>query len=91
MRRHVKTPAEVLDYGWDWSRWLDGDTLASSTWTVDTGLTIQSHTYDTASTTIWLTGGSEGATYQATNTVTTAAGRTAQRTFEIRIVTQRTA
>ena len=86
MRRHIKTPAEVLDYGWDWSRWLDGDTLASSTWTADSGITIQSHTFDTASTTIWLTGGAEGATYQLTNTVTTAAGRTAQRSFEIRIV-----
>ncbi len=90
-RTHVKTPAEILDYGWDWSAWLAGDTLASSVWTVDAGLTVVSDGNDATTSSVFVGGGVTGASYVLTNRVTTAGGRTAERTLHLRIVDQRTA
>ena len=53
----VKDPDEVLDYSIDWSTWLDSDTISSSSWTVESGITKDSDSNDTTSTTIWLSGG----------------------------------
>lgn len=78
-----KDPVDTLDYLRDWSEWLaEGDTVLSSTWTVDPDgvVTVRaSHTDTTA--TVWLSGGETGQRYAVTNTVTTAQGRTAERTF----------
>ena len=35
-----KYATAVLDYEIYWGLWLNGDTIASSTWTADTGITI---------------------------------------------------
>lgn len=87
---HDKTPAEELDYMWDWKNWLDGDSVDSDSWTVDTGLT-EIDTAGGASTlrTIWLGGGTAGTTYRVTNTVVTVGGRTAARSFYINVVDAR--
>jgi len=74
-----KDPGEVLDYGFDWSEWLNGDTIITSTWTVPTGITQNSETETTTTTTIWLSGGSFGQRYTIKNTITTAGGRTGVR------------
>jgi len=43
MTRFLKDPDAVLDYGFDWSDWLaDGETISTSTWTVETGITKDS-------------------------------------------------
>jgi len=77
----TKDPSAVLDYAIDWSAWLGSDTIATSTWSVPTGITRDSDTNTTTRATIWLSGGTAGQTYQLTNTITTAGGRTDQRTI----------
>lgn len=80
----TKDPNAVLDYGHDWAGWLsDGETITASTWTVDAGLTKNSDTHDTTTTTVWLSGGTAGTTYRATNRITTSGGRTDDRTMRI--------
>lgn len=80
---YTKDPAAVLDYGIDWSAWLDTDAISTSTWTVPSGITQDSSTSDTTTTTVWLSGGTVGQSYLVTNRITTTAGRTDERTIRI--------
>ncbi len=78
-----KDPDAILDYGCKWLEWLDGDTISSSTWIVPSGLTEDSASHTTTTTTIWLSGGTAGQTYEVVNRITTAAGRKNDQTLEI--------
>ncbi len=79
-----KDPAAELDYSIDWTAWLDGDTIATSEWTVPGGLAKESDQETTQVTTVWLSGGGPpGRHYLVKNRITTAAGRTDERTIEI--------
>lgn len=69
-----KTPGEIRDYDVDWSAYLDGDTVASSTWDVPAGLSIITTANDDTSATIRVSGGTAGESYLLANTITTAAG-----------------
>ena len=91
-----KDPDSVMDYGVDHSAWLDTDTISASEWLIDNtlitapgqtvnGLTAGTSTFDATTTTIWLSGGTELSTYDLTNRVTTAAGRTDDRTMTVRV------
>lgn len=85
---YVKDPSEKKDYAIDWTaRLTDGDTITASSWTVETGLDqatpVPSFT-DTVAT-IWLEAGEVGNEYTVTNTVTTAQGRTHERSFVINV------
>lgn len=83
-----KDPGEKKDYAIDWSRHLDeGDTVASSTWTVATGLTTATPapSATTTITTIWLSGGTAGTEYRVTNHVITAQGREYERSFFVNV------
>ena len=71
----MKDPDEVLDYVRDWSAVLDADTIATSTWTPDTGITVDSDSNTTTTTTVWVSGGTLGERYGITNHITTAGGR----------------
>lgn len=79
----MKDPNARLDFGVRWTDWLDGDTIASATWTVPTGLTVhnQSHNSDTAY--VWLEGGTAGSTYPVNCRITTTGGRIDDRTIQI--------
>ena len=79
----IKDPDATLDYEWDWEPWLDGDTIASVTVSVPTGLTSSGHTNTTKVVKIWLSGGTVGERYQVSCKITTALGRTDERTFLI--------
>jgi hypothetical protein len=82
----AKDPDAVLDYTIDWTAWLadsGADTIASSSWTVPAGLTQNNATRSAAKTTIWLSGGTLGATYRITNRIVTSGGRTAERSFDL--------
>jgi hypothetical protein len=83
-----KDPNEVLDYSVDWSGLLAGDTIASSTWTVPTGVTGGAMSYTDTETLIWLSGGSDGERYDLLNRITTAAGRTRDQTCVLKIKTK---
>lgn len=82
-----KDPGATLDYSIDWSQWLAGDTIATSAWTVDNGITGARYAINPANTvvTIWLSGGTLSSTYKITNTITTAAGRSQVQSFQIAI------
>ena len=84
-RQFQKDPDAILDYTVDWSRWLGTDTILTSQWTVPTGLTEVSATNTPTSATVWLSGGTAGQSYPVTNRITTAGGRTEDRTITIRV------
>ncbi len=91
----LKDPLAVLDYGWDWSTWLEpGEQIASSSWAVDgvsEGLELgeddRASDHDGTVTRVWALGGLLGRDYVLRNTITTDANpsRTNTRRLEIRI------
>lgn len=79
----LKDPAAVIDYLRDWSEWLGEDTILTSTWIAPAGITVEDDTHTTTTATVWLSGGDVGLSYEVTNRVTTAGGRTDDRTMTI--------
>jgi hypothetical protein len=79
-------PTAVLDYTVDWTSWLAaGETITASTWVVPSGLTqtTPSPSITAGKTTVWLTGGTAGQSYNVANHITTSQGRQDQRTFTV--------
>ena len=87
MKGFVKDPDALLDYTLDWTPWLGGDTIDSSVWILETGITSPGNSVSSEQdkTTVWIQGGEAGSTYKATNRVTTAGGRTDDRTIIINV------
>lgn len=82
----LKDPDAVLDYGFDWSNWLQtGETISTSNWTVPSGLTEDSASNTATETKVWLSGGTDSKLYGITNHITTSAGREDDRTLSIRV------
>lgn len=81
----VKDPDAILDYQVNWSAWLSGDTIQTSTWQAESGITIDSDSNTTTAATVWLSGGAAGNTYDVTNHIVTAAGREDDRTIQIKV------
>lgn len=82
-----KDPSAELDYTLDWSAWLGTDTIATSTWTVPSGLTQPKDATSTATAaTVWVGGGTPGQKYTVTNRIVTAAGRADERSIQISVV-----
>lgn len=80
------SPQAVVDYPLDWSRDLaSGETILLSTWTVPDGLTKDSDSRTSTTTTVWLSGGTAGTVYAVRNKVTTSAGRTLEQTIHIEV------
>ena len=80
-----KTPTEVLDYDFTWEL-EDDETIVTSTWAATgTGLTIGMTLVSGATVKVWLSGGTLGASYTVTNTITTSDGRTLQDSFSMLI------
>jgi uncharacterized phage protein (predicted DNA packaging) len=80
-----KDPDEIIDYAVDWSARLGIDTITSSAWILQPGITEDSSSNTTTTTTIWLSGGTAGITYAIVNRVETLAGRTFEEAISIRI------
>ena len=85
MASYLKDPEEVLDWGRDYTKWLDGDTIVSHEIIVSPeqatgGLVVDSSTNDDTSVTVWLSGGVLGTKVEVTYRITTAGGRTTDRT-----------
>ncbi len=81
----LKDPDAVLDYGFLWSKWLNGDTISTSSWTIDSELTETDSTHTAGTTTVWLSGGECGKTYKVINHIVTANGREEDRTLFIKV------
>ena len=81
-----KDPQAVLDYKVDWLSWLAaGETIATSTWTVPSGITEDSDTHDDDSATIWLSGGTAGERYTVINHIVTSDDREDDRSMLISV------
>ena len=87
MKGFVKDPDATLDYGVDWTLWLGADTISTSTWVLESGISAvpASETSDGKKTSIFITGGSPGETYLVTNRIVTDGQRTEERSFELKI------
>lgn len=84
-----KDPDAVLDYSQDWSAWLTplSDTITGAPlWTAGTGLTIVSQSNTTTSSTAFVSGGKVGNKIPLACRITTAGGRTDERTVHLKIV-----
>jgi len=68
-----KDPSEILDFSVDWANELTNvaDTISSSAWTVEGGITKVTDTHSDNTTTVWLSGGTDGASYTLVNQITT--------------------
>lgn len=77
-------PDAILDYRISWAVWLDGDTIDTSTWILPDGTVLDSdaHTHTSTITTVWVRGATSGV-YTVTNRITTAGGRSDDRTVNI--------
>jgi hypothetical protein len=75
-------PDAVLDYTLNWSAWLASDTITASTWVAPSGVTVDSDTHTTTHTTAWIRSETSGS-YTLTNRITTAGGRTDDRSVSI--------
>lgn len=85
MRYVQKDPDAIEDYRIDWSRWLDGETIASSVWLLDPGITLVSSSHTQTATRARIGGGTVGRSYRATCRVTSSTGRVADQTILILI------
>ena len=86
MTTFTKDPDAVLDYSIDWSKWLAGDQIQTSDWSVSgTGLQASDESNTTTRATVWLSGGALGQSYTVTNRITTSGGRTDDRSFTVKI------
>lgn len=87
MSRYVRDPDSILDYAWDWTTWLDGDTITGHTVTTPTvpgqvdPLVIDSTSSTGQVVTVWVSGGTAGRTDPVTCRIVTAGGRTDERTM----------
>lgn len=79
----IKDPQAILDYGFDWSAWLDDDAISTSTWILPSGMTSVQEGINGSTTIIWLSGGVIETRYDVVNRIVTVAGRTDDRTIKI--------
>ena len=87
MKGFIKDPDSTLDYGVDWTLWLNGDVINNSTWDVPSGLSVVggSETYNSSTTSLFVSGGAVGEDYVLSNKITTTGQRTAERSFTIHV------
>lgn len=82
----TKQAGATLDYSIDWSGDLNGDTIASSSWTANGGCVVASDTNTTTLSTVVISGGEKGATVEAVNTITTTSNKTHVGAVTVRIL-----
>jgi len=84
----IKDPDATLDYGVDWSDYLEaGETLTMSSWSATPAgeLALTGEANGASSASVVVAGGTRGRVYRLTNRVTTSAGRTDERSITIRV------
>jgi len=70
-----KDPDSVIHRGIDWTEHLEaGDTIASTQWLGDSGITVEDLGFAGLVTRCKVSGGTIGETYRVTNRVTTSGG-----------------
>ena len=96
MDAFTKTVGEKLDYGVQWTKFLAGDTISSSSFTIEslagevTPVLIQSDdAFDNSNTSVDLDIGTLDTAYDVINKIVTAAGNKAERAFRLSIVAKK--
>ena len=87
----LKDVNAILDYAVDWTSWLTGgETISTSAWTVPTGITKVSDSKTTVKTTVWLSGGTAGTSYELVNRIKTnsSPARTEDRTIRVNVTSR---
>lgn len=87
--KYKHDPDSTVDYEVDWSAELTAmgdDTIVSAEWVVPTGITLTDESNTTTTHTIWLTGGTLGASYTVTSRITTAGGRIEDQSITLSVV-----
>ena len=90
MPHRLIDPDETLDYSCDWTPFLaDGgspaDTIVTSAWSVaPSGPVLSNQATSGALATVFVSGAQAGRVYRLTNRITTAQGRTADRSWTLR-------
>lgn len=82
---YFKDPNALLDYTVDWSEWLGGDSITSSSWIVPAGLVLTDESHTTHTATAWISGGTPPSSYRVTNRIVTAGGRSDDRSLTFRL------
>lgn len=87
-KTYKKDPNATLDYTFDWGPYLLplADTISSATFILSDGITKVSQTNTTTTATIFVSGGELDAEETVTCRITTAGGRTDDRTITLTIV-----
>lgn len=81
----VKDPDGVDDYGFDWAAWLGDETISNSIWLIPAAVSNELDSHDNTTTTIRVSGGVSGSSYQLTNRVTSSGGRSEDRTGVLKV------
>lgn len=90
-----KTVIEDLDYGVNWTKFLAGDTISTSAWTIESlngetvpVLTKSDEANDNSNTSLMLAAGTLDTSYNVINKIVTASSppKTAERTLRLSIV-----
>lgn len=82
----IKDPDAVLDWSFDWSRWLDaGETITLATVAATGSVVVDSTVTASPIVTAWVSGGTAGDTDSVTCQITTSDGRTDERTIRLSI------
>jgi len=80
----TKDPEALLDYTIDWSDWMEtSDFIVDSTWIAPAGITIDHQVFTENRTTVWISGGTSGESYDLINRITTNDGREDERDLTI--------
>ena len=88
MASYKKDPNATLDYTFDWTAYLTpmADTIASVSWVLPAGLANVSQSNTPMTATVFVSGGTLGESLQLTCRITTAGGRTDDRSITLKIV-----
>lgn len=83
-----KIDTSVLDYSFDWRKWLDpvSDSIVSFVIAAGDGITIDSESQASGIVSVFVSGGTAGVTYDITCKITTVDGRIDSRTIKIKVV-----
>lgn len=81
----IKDPNATLDFGFDWSQWLDsGETILAYVITPEDGITkLSDGSTVSGSVIVWLSSGSAGERYSVACKITTSGSRIDERTIKI--------
>ena len=83
MKTYLQDGSARLNYPINWSPYLNGATITSSTW--NSTLTITDDTFTDSTTEAFVSGGALGVSYEVKNIITISDGRVDARTFLVKI------